>query len=135
MEKTLLLDLPKEDRCGGRDYCVRPELLELCRRLDASSRVPWVILSAGVDFELFCQQVEIACQAGASGFLGGRAIWQEAVSIDDPQERGHYLATVAADRLKRLNEIAHKYAVPWYRKLGLSHQVLTQITAEWYARY
>jgi len=43
----------------------KPELINLCQQLDMSSQVPWVILSAGVDFELFYQQVEIACQAGA----------------------------------------------------------------------
>lgn len=82
----------------------KSEMIELCHQLDISSQVPWVILSAGVDFELFCQQVEIACRAGASGFLGGRAVWQEAMYIDDARERVQYLSTVGADRLKRLNE-------------------------------
>jgi len=113
----------------------RSELIELCRQLDASSRVPWVILSAGVDFELFCQQVEIACQAGASGFLGGRAIWQEAMLIDDARERVRYLSTVAADRLKRLTEIASKYAVPWYRKFGVADRELVHISERWYQEY
>ncbi len=111
------------------------EVIELCRQLDASSRVPWVILSAGVDFELFCQQVEIACQAGASGFLGGRAIWQEAMYIDDAQERVKYLSTVGADRLKRLTEIASKSAVPWYKKYGVTTQELGQTSERWYREY
>ena len=89
----------------------KAELINLCRQLDMSSQVPWVILSAGVDFELFYQEVEIACQAGVSGFLGGRAIWQEAMYIDDERERVQYLSTVGADRLKRLTEIANRYAV------------------------
>jgi len=97
--------------------------------------VPWVILSSGVDFELFCQQVEIASQAGASGFLGGRAIWQEAMYLDDTRERVHYLSTVGADRLKRLTEIANKYAVPWYKKLGISAHELAQTTEGWYKEY
>jgi len=113
----------------------KPELIELCHQLDMSSRVPWVILSAGVDFELFCQQVEIACQAGASGFLGGRAIWQEAMYIDDARERVQYLSTVGADRLKRLTEIANRYAVPWYKKLGVSAQELVQTSERWYKEY
>ena len=113
----------------------KSELLNLCHQLDMSSQVPWLILSAGVDFELFCQQVEIACQAGASGFLGGRAIWQEAMYINDARERAQYLSTVAADRLKRLNEIANKYAVPWYRKLGLASHELARISEGWYQEY
>ena len=113
----------------------KSELIELCRQLDAASRVPWVILSAGVDFELFCQQVEIACQAGASGFLGGRAIWQEAMRIGDARERVRYLSTVGADRLKRLTEIASKYAVPWYQKFGLTAHELADISERWYQEY
>ncbi len=113
----------------------KPELIELCRQLDSASPVPWVILSAGVDFELFYQQVEIACQAGASGFLGGRAIWQEAMQIKEEGERVRYLSTVGADRLKRLAELASKYAVPWYRKLGLSAKELVTVSERWYQEY
>jgi len=113
----------------------KPELIELCHQLDMASQVPWVILSAGVDFDLFYQQVEIASQAGASGFLGGRAIWQEAMYIDDARDRVHYLSTVGADRLKKLTEIANKYAVPWYKKLGVSAQELAQTSERWYKEY
>jgi len=113
----------------------RSELIELCRQLDESSRVPWVVLSAGVDFEVFSQQVEIACQAGASGFLGGRAIWQEAMDIKDKQERVRYLSTVGADRMKRLAEIAGKYAVPWYKKYGVAGQELVHIPERWHQNY
>ena len=113
----------------------KPELVDLCHQLDISSQVPWVVLSAGIDFELFCQQVEIACQGGASGFLGGRAVWQEAMYMDDAKERGHFLSTVGVDRLKRLNEIASKYAVPWYKKLGLTSRELAYTSGEWYQEY
>jgi len=111
------------------------ELTELCHQLDAVSQVPWIILSAGVDFEAFYRQVEIACRAGASGFLGGRAIWQEAMDIDEARERIRYLSTVGADRLKRLTEIASKYAVPWYKKFGVVAHELVHITERWYQEY
>ena len=113
----------------------KAELINLCRNLDKSSQVPWVILSAGVEFELFCQQVEIACRAGASGFVGGRAIWQEAMYIDDARERVQYLSTVGADRLKRLTEIANKYAVPWYKKFGVTAHELAHTSESWYEEY
>jgi tagatose 1,6-diphosphate aldolase len=113
----------------------KPELINLCHQLDTAAQVPWVILSAGVDFELFCQQVEIACQAGASGFLGGRAIWQEAIHIDNAKERVQYLSTIGADRLKRLTEIASKYAMPWYKKYGVTTQELGQTSERWYQEY
>ena len=133
---ALSIDVLKTEFPADLHYTTdRMALIELCRRLDASSRVPWVILSAGVDFELFCQQVEIACQAGASGFLGGRAIWQEAMRIADAGERVRYLSTVGADRLKRLTEIASKYAVPWYRKFGLTAHELADTSEKWYQEY
>jgi tagatose 1,6-diphosphate aldolase len=111
------------------------KLADLCRQLDAASPIPWVVLSAAVDFETFCQQVEIACQAGASGFLAGRAIWQEAMPIDKARERVKFLATVGADRLKRLSEIAAKYATPWYKKLGLTSHKLAPVAEGWYREY
>jgi len=113
----------------------RANLTDLCRQLDAASAVPWVVLSAAVDFETFCQHVEIACQGGASGFLAGRAIWQEAMHIDKAKERIKFLATVGADRLKKLNEIAAKYATPWYKKLGLTSGELAPAAEGWYKKY
>jgi tagatose 1,6-diphosphate aldolase len=47
---------------------------QACRSLTRASAVPWVLLSAGVDFNVFCRQAEAACKAGASGILAGRAI-------------------------------------------------------------
>ena len=133
---TLPIDVLKAEFPADLRYQKdKSELIELCHQLDLSSQVPWVILSSGVDFELFYQQVEIASQAGASGFLGGRAIWQEAMSLDDRRERVHYLSTVGADRLKRLTEIANKYAVPWYQKFGISAHELAQTTERWYKEY
>jgi tagatose 1,6-diphosphate aldolase len=113
----------------------KARLSELCRNLDSASRIPWVILSRGVDFELFSEQVAIACQAGASGFLAGRAIWKEAMSIDDARERRRFLTTSASDRLKQLNEIAVRYAVPWYKKLKLDSSELAAVPEGWYQGY
>ena len=133
---TLPIDVLKAEFPADLGYKKdKSKLIELCRQLDAASEVPWVILSAGVDFELFCHQVEIACQAGASGFLGGRAVWQEAMYIDDAQERVQYLSTVGADRLKRLTEIASKYAVPWYKKVGVVVHKLADVSQRWYQEY
>jgi tagatose 1,6-diphosphate aldolase len=113
----------------------KAKLLQFCHQLNEASQVPWVILSAGVDYETFRKEVEIACQAGASGFLGGRAIWQEAIRFRDKKERIEFLSTTVADRLKELAEIATKYAVPWYRKLGINANELAVIPENWYINY
>ena len=133
---TLPIDMLKAEFPADLRYKTdRSALIELCRQLDESSPRPWVILSGGVDFETFYQQVEIASQAGASGFLGGRAIWQEAMPIDNTAERVHYLATVGTDRMKRLTEVASRYAVPWYQKLGLAADKLAEMSAGWHQEY
>ena len=133
---NLPIDVLKAEFPANLDYKKdKPELIDLCHQLDMVSQVPWVILSAGVDFELFCQQVEIACRGGASGFVGGRAIWQEAVYLDDAQERVQYLSTVGVDRLKRLTEIANRYATPWYKKLGIDVHELAPTSERWYVEY
>lgn len=83
-----------------------------CAELSSASDVPWVLLSAGVDFEDFLPQVEIACASGASGFLAGRAIWKEGAAMSSA-ERKHFLENVALDRLNKLIRIATAEARSW----------------------
>jgi tagatose 1,6-diphosphate aldolase len=83
-----------------------------CEAVSAVCEAPWVLLSAGVEFETFAQQTKIACRAGASGFLAGRAIWKEAVTMTT-QERARFLAETGADRIRRLEEMVYNLARPW----------------------
>lgn len=83
-----------------------------CESISKESTVPWVLLSAGVDFNTFADQTRIACEAGASGFLAGRAIWKESVTMAD-SARAEFLAGTAQTRLQKLSEIATKHARPW----------------------
>lgn len=48
-------------------------------------KMPWVILSSGVDADIFGRAVSIAMKGGASGFLAGRAVWASVVGAQDPQ--------------------------------------------------
>jgi len=105
-------------------------LADFCYQLNEASQVPWVILSAGVNFELFHREVKLACQAGASGFLAGRALWQEATQIDSLQERLVFLETTVAKRLKSLTELANNYGIPWHAKVET-----TKIDKNWYRYY
>jgi tagatose 1,6-diphosphate aldolase len=79
--------------------------------------------------------VEYACKAGASGFLAGRAIWKEVFQLKEPAEQLHFMKTTAVERLKKITEIADKFAQPWYKKLGLSASVLTETSEKWYQNY
>jgi tagatose 1,6-diphosphate aldolase len=83
-----------------------------CQQLSDASDIPWVLLSAGVDFEQFEPQVVTACENGASGFLAGRAIWKEGATMP-PDERADFLGGTATDRLQHLLKIAGQNARPW----------------------
>jgi len=111
------------------------KLRALCEQLDDASQVPWVLLSAGVTFDEFARQVQIACQAGASGFLGGRAIWEEAMHLSEASTRRAWLATVAAERMRRLHEIAGAYGRPWWRKWVSAVDELAVVGSNWYSHY
>jgi len=83
-----------------------------CEALTHTSPVPWVLLSAGVEFDIFKHQVRIACSAGASGYVAGRAIFQEAAPLKG-EARENFLSNVAAKRMQELLEIAGQFARPW----------------------
>jgi tagatose 1,6-diphosphate aldolase len=95
---------------------------DACKELDEASQIPWVILSAGVNFEEFVENLNYAVENGASGFLCGRAIWKEAVGHDDIDG---FLLETGVTRLNQLVEIAEKRAKPWYKKYVTT---LSQIT-------
>lgn len=103
-----------------------------CAQLSAACSVPWVLLSAGVSFETFLRQARIACDAGASGVMVGRAVWKEAVTIDS-LARNHFLNGVARERMRRLRTLCDALGRPftdiyerpalapfWYREYGAS---------------
>jgi tagatose 1,6-diphosphate aldolase len=102
---------------------------EACAELNAASQVPWTLLSAGEPFETFKQQLQVACQAGASGFVAGRAIWQEAVRLSG-QERIKFLTDTARRRLLDLSELAREFGVPWSKRYAK-----TGVDERWFAQY
>ena len=92
---------------------------EGCRRLAAILDRPWAVLSAGVPFEQFTDIIRIATdEGGASGFIAGRSVWREVVSLVGPQ-RQEFLESVALPRLERLVGVAEHSARPW---TGISRQ-------------
>jgi tagatose-1,6-bisphosphate aldolase len=68
------------------------------------------LLSAGVAFDDFVERVRTALAAGARGFIAGRAIWGEAVTLVGP-ERVEFLREVARPRLVRLVEVLDEAGV------------------------
>ena len=86
---------------------------EGCRRLASILGRPWAVLSAGVPFEQFTDIITIAAdEGGASGFIAGRSVWREVVSLTG-QQRQEFLTSVALPRLERLITVAERSARPW----------------------
>lgn len=85
---------------------------QACAEVSAASPVPWILLSAAVDYETFLRQVTVACQAGASGIAVGRAVWKEAISMNHA-DRLTFLNQAGRRRLSRLTSLCHALARPW----------------------
>lgn len=85
---------------------------DACAEISAASSIPWILLSAAVDYEIFLKQVVVACNAGASGIAVGRAVWKEAVMMDG-DERIKFLRTTARHRISRLTSLCHALAKPY----------------------
>lgn len=100
---------------------LKPSLLKLeypgspeaCRRLAESLTVPWAVLSAGVSSDEFAQVLRVSCdEGGASGFIAGRAIWKETVSMDHA-ERVAFLSETGRRRMDEYTSIIAGRARPY----------------------
>ena len=103
--------------------------LAACLEISSASPIPWILLSAAVDFETYTRQVTTACQAGASGIAVGRAVWQEAVALTG-EARSRFLETTARERLTRLAELCNRLAKPFTDFYSPS-----SISPDWYKHY
>lgn len=138
------LKYTKEYCDGTFDGKKRPALYDLddvrqfCRKVDEASGLPWVILSAGVQIEEFIEDVRLATEAGASGFLGGRAIWQGCVKFyPDTDAVEQWLSTSGANNFRRLYE-ASRGATPWFehkRFGGYPNIELADDGKNWYRNF
>ncbi len=102
---------------------------DACAELNDASPVPWTLLSGGGDFDLFQKQVKIACQNGCSGFLVGRALWQEAVYLQG-SERMAFLEGQATRRWLSLCETAEAFGRPWFDRVETD-----SVDNHWYKSY
>lgn len=79
---------------------------DACGEADDLSPVPWALLSEGRGFDEFRELLAIACRAGASGFVAGRAIWGLGATERDT-------IPASAARLLDLRSVAVKEGSPW----------------------
>lgn len=103
--------------------------------LNAKAIRPWVLLSAGVKFDVFVKQVELAMKAGASGTMAGRAIFQEYFDYTDRIDQKKFLLGTGIDRMKKLAELVDRHALPWHKRYNVTPQaLLAGVEPDWYAK-
>jgi tagatose 1,6-diphosphate aldolase len=102
---------------------------DACAEMNEASPVPWTLLSGGDSFEAFQKQLKVACQNGCSGFLVGRALWQETVYLQG-NERQKFLQNEAIQRWRTLHDIAETYAHSWYERYEAE-----DVNEHWYKDY
>jgi tagatose 1,6-diphosphate aldolase len=138
------LKYAREFCAGAFDGKERPAVYDLdqvrqfCRRLDQASRRPWVILSGGVDIKEFLANLELAVEAGASGFLCGRAIWKDVVPrYPDLEGMRAFLRTEGTYNFLRANATAER-ARPWFDHPSIGGWERVRIPEKdesWYRQY
>ncbi|KKU15024.1 MAG: hypothetical protein UX21_C0007G0026 [Microgenomates group bacterium GW2011_GWC2_45_8] len=98
-----LLDVPvdifKLEYPGSREECLR---------ISHKLKVPWALLSAGVAYEQYKEQLRVACESGASGMAVGRAAWQEFGQYEG-EARERFFREVVSSRMDELISIVNKY--------------------------
>lgn len=100
-----------------------------CEAVDLACMVPWALLSAGVDYETFKAQARVACEAGASGVIVGRAVWAEAVELQG-ELRTDFIRTNALQRMHELANLCETFAQPWYERVQPP-----RLNLDWYQSY
>lgn len=65
---------------------------------------PWILLSRGVTFNEFYDQVYTAAKSGCSGFLAGRSLWQDLFELEG-DKRKDFLSQELPNRFKKLKEL------------------------------
>lgn len=129
-------DVYKSEFPGTFGHETDAQLVDNLKKLNDACVKPWVLLSAGVDYDKYKKQVEMAMKAGASGILGGRAFWKEFFTFTTPAERQKFADTECVKRVTETDAIV-KTGTPWFAKYGLTTEDLSSMRAAegWHARY
>ncbi len=90
------------------------ETQALFNEIDRISNVPWVMLSAGASKSDFKNILAFAYEAGASGFLAGRAIWwDELLAFPDVDRARSALRSESVGYLNDINTLTDEGALPY----------------------
>ena len=130
-------DVYKAEFPGTLGHESDEQLTDNLHALSEASEKPWVLLSAGVDYDHYLKQVKMAMECGCSGVLGGRAFWKEYFLQDGAAARTKFAQTTGLKRVADVGAVVTAHGTPWFAKYGLSAEDLTNIRAAegWHTRY
>jgi tagatose 1,6-diphosphate aldolase len=130
-------DVYKAEFPGTLEHESTEQLKDNLHALSGASIKPWVLLSAGVDYPQYLEQVKLAMECGCSGILGGRAFWKEYFLQDGPEARTKFAATEGLKRVAEVDKIVQAHGMPWFAKYGFSAEELstTRAAEGWHTRY
>jgi tagatose-1,6-bisphosphate aldolase len=85
---------------------------DACRVLaSACGETPWVVLGGGADIEVLVDEIRLAGEAGAVGFLAGRSVWGPVLRAD-VDETARLAAEIARPAFERCRAVAEQTARP-----------------------
>lgn len=109
---------------GGQKAQSLDEAIKLFKETSDAATKPFIYLSAGVDNDVFVEQLRMAEQAGSafSGVLCGRATWKEGIPVYGKEGAAGLEKWLASEGVKNIENVnqAVKSAKPWWEKMGLS---------------
>ena len=108
--KEIPVDIYKLEFPGDVDLCSEEKNIELCKKISDQLNVPWIVLSAGVNADIFEKQIELAGRGGCSGYAVGRSVWKNyiACSTEKMNEMN--------DILSRFKKSAETYCMNFEKK-------------------
>ena len=84
---------------------------ELCELVTEECKgTPWILLTRGASYSLFCDQLEIAVKNGCQGFLAGRSLWQDLLQIKNENEKQTFLKVTLPSRFDELTDIVANFS-------------------------
>jgi tagatose 1,6-diphosphate aldolase len=108
---------------GEKAYTMAEAMDHFKRAADVATK-PFIYLSAGVDNDVFVEQLTMATNSGVdySGILCGRATWKEGIPVYGKHGVKALEDWLSTEGVKNINAVnaAIGGAKPWYAKLGLS---------------
>ncbi len=101
----------------------RQAALDIFRTAAAAAKKPFIYLSAGVDDDVFRENLELAAEAGVPfcGVLCGRATWKDGIPVfakGGPEALEAWLLDRGVQNIEALNKTLAKGAQAWYDTYG-----------------